>query len=63
MNKESPNADAPVPLEGTEQSAHQAGAPQKQQPEETSMLDTAGSIIDGVADVVDVVGTALDIFG
>jgi len=61
MNKESPTADAPVPHRGTEQAADQAV---KQQPaEEQSALDTVGSVVDGMTDVADVVGTVLDIFG
>ena len=61
MNKESPPADAPVPLSGTEQAADQA-ANEPPPADESSALDAVASVIDGVTDVADVVGTLLDIF-
>jgi hypothetical protein len=52
-----PDADAPVPPTGTEQAADQASK-QQQQPTESGVLDTVGSVLDGV----DVVTSVLDIF-
>jgi hypothetical protein len=64
MNKESPKADAPVPLEGTEQALEQAATQQPPpQPEQSSVLDTVGSVVEGAMDVADAAGTVFDIFG
>jgi len=56
MYNANPEADAPVPPDGTEQTADQAA--QQQQPAEPSALDTVASVLDGVTDVA---GLALDI--
>jgi hypothetical protein len=61
MNNESPKADAPVPPKGTEQAADQA-AQQQPPPAETSTLDTAASVIDGVTDVAGIAVDILTIF-
>ena len=55
MNKESPKADAPVPLEGTEQPLSEAldQATEKQKPEESSAAETLRD--DLISDVIDVV--------
>jgi hypothetical protein len=53
-----PDADAPVPPEGTEQAADQASK-QQQQPAESGVMDTVGTVLDGV----DTIGSVLDIFG
>ncbi|MGB9365924.1 MAG: hypothetical protein WCE79_07920 [Xanthobacteraceae bacterium] len=59
MNKESPKADAPVPLEGTEQALSEAldQASKKPKPEESSTTETAGDALalDLVSDAIDVV--------
>ena len=57
MNKESPKADAPVPLEGTEQALSEAldQASKKPKPEESSTAQTAGDALDLVSDAIDVV--------
>jgi hypothetical protein len=52
-----PDADAPVPPEGTEQAADQAS--KQQQPPESSVMDTVTNVLDGV----DAIGSVLDIFG
>jgi hypothetical protein len=58
-----PDADAPVPLTGTEQAADQASKQQQQPPPaESSTTETVGNIVEGVLDGVDVVGSVLDIF-
>ena len=61
MNNESPKADAPVPPKGTEQAVDQA-AQQQPPPAETSTLDTAASVIDGVTDVAGIAVDILTIF-
>jgi len=58
-----PDADAPVPPEGTEQAAEQASKQQQPPPAESSTMETVGNIVEGVIDSVDVVGSVLDIFG
>jgi len=56
MNKESPKADAPVPLEGTEQALEQVQHAAKQKrPEESSVTETAGDALDLISDTIDVV--------
>ena len=58
MNKGSPKADAPVPLEGTEQALEQAEvAAKRQKPEESSVTETAGDALasDLISDAIDVV--------
>ena len=60
MNKESPKADAPVPLEGTEQALSEAldEASKKPKPEESSTAETLG--LDLVSDAIDVVISIFD---
>jgi hypothetical protein len=63
MNKESPKADAPVPLEGTEQALEQVEAAAKQKkPEESSAPETAGDALasDLISDAIDVVISIFD---
>jgi hypothetical protein len=58
MNKESPKADAPVPLTGTEQALEHAEAAAKQKkPEESSVTETIGDALasDLISDAIDVV--------
>ena len=58
MNKESPKADAPVPLEGTEQALVQAEAAAKEKkPQESSATETVGDALtdDLISDAIDVV--------
>lgn len=58
-----PDADAPVPPEGTEQAAdHASKQQQQQQPAESGVLDTVGNVVETVVDGVDVVGSVLDVF-
>jgi hypothetical protein len=54
MNKESPKADAPVPLEGTEQALSQAldQAAEKPKPEESSTPEIVGDLISDALDIV-----------
>jgi hypothetical protein len=65
MNNESPtgnaDADAPVPLAGTEHAADQA-AKQQPPPPESSVLDTVGNVIEGIIDIADTTSDILDIF-
>ena len=61
MNKESPKADAPVPLEGTEQALEQAEQTTKRQkPEDSSITETAGAALDLMSDAIDVVTSILE---
>ena len=55
MNKESPIADAPVPLSGTEQALSEAldQAGKKPKPEESSTAETLA--LDLISDAIDVV--------
>ncbi len=56
INKESPKADAPVPLEGTEQAVEAAEeAATRQKPEESSATETVGNALDLISDAIDVV--------
>ncbi len=56
INKESPKADAPVPLEGTEQAVEAAEeAAKRQKPGESSVTETAGDALDLISDAIDVV--------
>ena len=54
MNKESPSADAPVPLEGTEQPLSEAldQASKKPEPEESSTAEFVGDLISDALDIV-----------
>jgi hypothetical protein len=54
MNKESPKADAPVPLEGTEQALSEAldQASKQPKPEETSTPDIVGDLVSDALDIV-----------
>jgi hypothetical protein len=52
-----PDADAPVPPEGTEQAADQAS--KQQQPAQPGVMDTVTNVLDGV----DAIGSVLDILG
>jgi hypothetical protein len=54
MNKESSKADAPVPLEGTEQALSQAldEASKKPKPEESGTPEIVGDLISDAIDVV-----------
>jgi hypothetical protein len=56
---EKPDADAPVPPEGTEQAADQASKQQQEPPAESSTLETAGSVIDAA----DIATSVFDMFG
>ena len=56
-----PDADAPVPPEGTEQAADQASK-QQQQPADSGVMETVGNVVETVVDGVDVVTSVLDIF-
>jgi len=60
MNKESPNADAPVPPEGTEQALSEAldQASKKPKPEESSTGETLA--LDLISDAIDVVMAILE---
>jgi hypothetical protein len=66
MNNESPtgnaDADAPVPLAGTEHAADQAAKQQQPPPPESSVLDTVGNVIEGIIDIADTSSDILDIF-
>jgi hypothetical protein len=63
MNTNNPNAaDAPVPAAGTEQAADQAAKQQQPPPAESGALDTVSSVVEGVCDVADVVGSIVSIF-
>ena len=66
MNNVSPtgnaDADAPVPLTGTEHAANQAAKQQQPPPPESSVLDSAGNVIEGVIDIADTTSDILDIF-
>jgi len=54
MNKESPQADAPVPPEGTEQALSEAldQATKNPKPEESSTPEIVGDLISDALDVV-----------
>jgi len=57
---ERPDADAPTPQDGVEQTAATQAAKQQQPPPaDSSTLDTVASVVDGITDVV---STAADIF-
>jgi hypothetical protein len=60
MNKESPKADAPLPLAGTEQALGQTAKQQKS--EESSVMETAGDALalDLISDAIDVVTSILE---
>jgi hypothetical protein len=60
MNNGSPNADAPVPLEGTEPALSEAldQATRKPKPEESSTAETLAS--DLISDAIDVVFAIFD---
>ena len=60
MNKESPQADAPVPPEGTEQALSEAldQATEKPKPEESSTAETLA--LDVISDAIDVVTAIFD---
>ena len=62
MNKESPKADAPVPLEGTEQALSEAlnQATKQPKPEETSAAQAAGDALDLISDAIDVVSSIFE---
>jgi hypothetical protein len=63
MNNNSPNAaDAPVPPEGTEQAVDQVAKQQQQPPAESSVMDTVGSVVDGVTNVASIAVDILSIF-
>jgi len=59
MNKESPSADAPVPLAGREQPLSEAldQAAKKPEPEESGTAEFVGDLI---SDALDIVIAALD---
>ena len=60
MNSNNPNAaDAPVPPAGTEQAADQTA---KQQPAESSAMDTVSGVVDTVSSVGDIAEIAVSIF-
>ena len=54
MNKESPTADAPVPLAGTEQALSESldQASKKPKPQESSTPELVGDLISDAIDVV-----------
>ena len=52
-----------MPPQGTEQAADQAVKQQPPPAEDSSTLDTVASVVDGMTDVADVIGTVFDIFG
>ena len=62
MNKESPQADAPVPQAGTEQALSEALDRTTKQPnaEESSGTETAGFAADLISDALDVVVAIFD---
>lgn len=60
---ERPDADAPVPLNGTEQAA--AEQLQQQQPppaEQSSAAEKVGDVVETICDVTDVIGGVLSLF-
>ena len=59
MNKGSPKADAPMPLEGTEQAVGEAA---KRKSEESSVTETVGDALasDLISDAIDVVIAIFD---
>jgi hypothetical protein len=65
MNNRTPNADAPVPPEGTEQTVERVTnqiAKQQQPPqaEESSTLDTVSTVVEGVSGVADIIFSIFD---
>jgi hypothetical protein len=64
MNNNTPNAAAaPVLPEGTEQAVDQAAKQQQQPPPaESSVMDTVGSVVEGVTNVASIAVDILSIF-
>jgi hypothetical protein len=63
MNNNIPNAaDAPVPPEGTEQAVDQAAKQQQPPPVESSVMDTVGSVVEGVTNVASIAVDIISIF-
>jgi hypothetical protein len=57
-----PLADAPAPPLGAGQAAAEHAAQVKKPAEETGVMDTVSSVVDGVCDVADVASSVLSIF-
>ena len=61
MDATGPVADAPAPPLGAGQAAADQAA-QTKKPEETGVMDTVSSVIEGVCDVADLASGVLSIF-
>jgi hypothetical protein len=57
-----PLADAPAPPLGAGQAAAEQAAQAKKPAEETGLMETISSVVDGVCDVTDVASSVLSIF-
>ena len=62
MDANGPVADAPAPPLGAGQAAAEQAAQAKKPAEETGVMDTISSVVEGVCDVADVASSVLSIF-
>jgi hypothetical protein len=62
MDATGPVADAPAPPLGAGQAAADQAAQAKKPTEETGVMDTISSVVEGVCDVADVASSVLSIF-